>query len=103
MVLASLYMRKIGTTHSYGWSNVEIYSSLEEFETDNEDSPVLFPLDEGYSVAKHSRYVFKNGTNIVSVSKNEKTVHTYMGYEIVWVEGANLSFEYIEFDSLPKD
>ena len=103
MILASMYMRKIGETHSDGWSNVEIYSSLEEFKNLNEDAPILFPLDSGYGVAKHPRYVFKNGTNIVSVAKKERTVHEYMGYEIVWVAGANQSFEYIEFDSLPRE
>ena len=98
-----MYMRKIGETHSDGWSNVEIYSSLDEFKNLNENAPILIPLDSGYYIARHPFYVFSNGTNIISVSKNERTVHEYMGYEIVWVNGANRSFEYIDFDSLPRD
>lgn len=103
MFYANLYMRKKNEKDTVGWSNAEVYESVSEFKAANPEMPILLPLDSGYFVAKHPLYVFPTGTNITSVSTNEKTSHTYSGYDTTWVAGYNLPSEHINFDELPSD
>ena len=102
MIVCSIYMRKIGTTHNAGWSNAEIYESINELK-EYRDANILAELDDNAYIVYHPQFVFPIGTNILSCSKNPRTIHVYNGYEVVWVPGANLSYESIEYDKLPRD
>lgn len=102
MFIAGVYFRKINDKNTRGFGHVEIYKSMEEY---NElcNDPILLDLDPGCYIARHPRMVFPVGTNIVSVSKNDNTIHLYRGYEIVWIPELNKGFQNVDFDSLSKD
>lgn len=102
MQIASLYIKETTSSYVRGWSNAEIYPSIEELK-DNHNVNILVDLDSSSYIAYHPKYAFQNSTNVISVSSKPNTVHSYGGYDSVWIAGKDGQGKYIDFDSLPRD